>query len=188
MSVPGGKQKVSLWARGGVEPTENVLAVDAGAMPADTEISVRVPSRLLTGAGMDGFTVTEIGPNRSTLSVGGRTIGRLTAVGLDAADRVPLDLTIDFSHDAEHLHRYPLVFSQDQNGVPAGKETIEITAVKEVEDMFFGNARTLEVHVVTCQWWPQISSAHKVPFFALADAVARGYNGCRYCLSQADTG
>ena len=188
MSVPGGKQKVSLWARGGVEPTENVLVVDAGAMPADTEISVRVPSRLLTGAGMDGFTVTEIGPNRSTLSVGGRTIGRLTGVGLDAADRVPLDLTIDFSHDAEHLHRYPLVFSQDQNGVPAGKETIEITAVKEVEDMFFGNARTLEVHVVTCQWWPQISSAHKVPFFALADAVARGYNGCRYCLPQADTG
>jgi zinc metalloprotease ZmpB len=188
MSVPGGKQKVSLWARGGVEPTENVLVVDAGAMPTDTEISVRVPSRLLTGAGMDGFTVTEIGPNRSRLSVGGRTIGRLTGVGLDAADRVPLDLTIDFSHDAEHLHRYPLVFSQDQNGVPAGKETIEITAVKEVEDMFFGNARTLEVHVVTCQWWPQISSAHKVPFFALADAVARGYNGCRYCLPQADTG
>ncbi|MGC5221981.1 hypothetical protein ACPW96_05205 [Micromonospora sp. DT81.3] len=48
--------------------------------------------------------------------------------------------------------------------------------------MFFGNARTLELHVVTCQWWPQLASARKVPFFTIADAIARAYNGCRSCL------
>lgn len=188
MSVPGGKQKVILWVRGGVEPTENALVLDAGAIPADTKISARIPTRLLEGAVLEGFTIAKTGTNRSTLALGGRETGRLTGVALRAADRAEFELEIDFSHDAEHLRRYPVVFSHDQDGTPAGKETIEITAVKEVEDMFFGNARTLELHVVTCQWWPQLASARKVPFFTVADAIARGYNGCRYCLATADNG
>ena len=60
--------------------------------------------------------------------------------------------------------------------------------IKEVEDLFFGNPRSREVHVVTCPWWSAISTRNKVPFLALRDALARGYDGCAFCLPDANTG
>ena len=188
LSVPGGSQKVSLWLRGGAEPTDNVVTVDAAALPSDTALELRVPPRILNGALVEEFAQGDGTARWAKLGLRGGQVGRLSQVRLDAAARVPLNLAVDFSLEAEHLHRYPIVFSQEQAGVAAGKQTVEITAVKEVDDMFFGNPRTREVHVVSCVWWPQISVRNKVPFFALEDALARGYDGCAYCLPNANTG
>jgi hypothetical protein len=188
MSVPGGSQKVSLWLRGGTGPTENVITVDTTALPSDTAVELRVPARILDGAVVEGFAVVNRTQRWVKLGLRGGQVGRLSRVSLPAADRVPLDLAVDFSLEAEHLRRYPIVFSQEQGGVPAGKQTVEITMVKEVDDMFFGNPTTHEVHIVACPWWPQISTRHKVPFLALDDALARGYDGCACCLPNANTG
>ena len=95
---------------------------------------------------------------------------------------------MDFSVSAEHLHRYPIVFSQELGGIPSGKETVEITAVKEASDLFYGNARSREVHIVGCPFWDAMTHRRLVPFLALGDALARGYDGCAFCLPNANTG
>ena len=109
-------------------------------------------------------------------------------VRLTAHDRAHLELVVDFSVSAEHLRRYPIIFSQEQDGTPSGKETIEITAVKEADDLFYGNPRTNEVHVVTCPWWAQMTHSRLAPFLSLSDALARRYDGCAFCLPNANTG
>ena len=100
----------------------------------------------------------------------------------------PLELVVDFSVSAEHLRRYPVVVSQELDGMPAGKETVEITAVKEADDLVYGNARSHEVHVVTCPLWDRMTTSRLVPFLALGDALARGYDGCAFCVPHAHTG
>ena len=80
------------------------------------------------------------------------------------------------------------VFSQEQDGIPSGKETIEITAVVNGAGVYFANPRTREVHVATCQWKARMSPGNTVPFLALSDALARGYDGCAYCLPEANHG
>ncbi|MBL7497409.1 M20/M25/M40 family metallo-hydrolase [Frankia sp. CNm7] len=188
LSVPGGKQEVTLWLRGGLAETSNVMTLDATALPADSTLDLRLSGRLTDGAAVAGFTLAGETARTRTLRLRGGQVGTLGQVRLDTAERAQLDLTVDFSTQAEHLRRYPIIFSQEQDGVASGKETIEITAVKEVADMFFGNPRTMEVHVVTCPWWPRISAANKAPFFALRDALARGYDGCAHCLPAANHG
>ena len=67
--------------------------------------------------------------------------------------------------------------------MPAGKETVEITAVKEVEDTsFFGNARHASRSTSSRAPWDRMTVSRLVPFLALADALARGYDGCALCI------
>ena len=74
-----------------------------------------------------------------------------------------------------------------QDGALAGRMTIEILAVKELEDWFFGNPRSKELHISSCAFWPKISSKNKIPFETIEDGLARGYNGCAFCLPDYDT-
>jgi hypothetical protein len=122
------------------------------------------------------------------LALAGGVGGRLAGFPLVASERAALRLTVDFSLLAEHLHRYPVVVSQTQDGQPAGRLTVDITAVKEVEDLVFGNPRSRELHTVHCPYWPLVGQHHKVPFWQVADGLARGYNGCATCLPSFDTG
>ena len=105
-----------------------------------------------------------------------------------ASEDATLDLVIDFSHNAEHLRTYPLVVSQWQDGRLVGRVTVDIVAMKELEDYFFGNPRSGEIHVTTCPFWPALGPGSKLPFVRVEDAVARGYNGCAYCLPAHDRG
>ena len=97
-------------------------------------------------------------------------------------------LEIDFSYKAEHLQRYPIVVGQEQDGVLAGQLTIEITAVKESEDYVYGNARSRELHTLHCAYREKMRPHNQVPFQAVKDALARGYNGCRFCLPDYNAG
>ena len=69
-----------------------------------------------------------------------------------------------------------------------GRLTIEITAVKETEDYVYGNPRSDELHTVHCPFWPRIGQHNKVPFATIEDGLARGYDGCAFCLREYDTG
>jgi len=125
---------------------------------------------------------------RSTLVLQGGDTGVLDGFPLPANDRVPVELLIDFSHQADHLKVYPLVASQFQDGALAGRLTVQITAVKEFEDFFFANPRSREVHISTCSFWPRLGSGSKVPYLTLQDALNRGYDGCAFCLPASNTG
>ena len=186
--MPGGKTTVQLWARGGVADADGVLELDATQLPADTAIRLRLPPRLLDGAALDGLVVETRSPRWVTVALAGGQRGRVRDVHFAAADRVHLELAVDFSVSAEHLRRYPIVFSQELGGIPSGKETVEITAIIQASDLFYGNARSREVHIVSCPFWAAMTHRRLVPFLALGDALARGYDGCAFCLPNADTG
>jgi hypothetical protein len=118
----------------------------------------------------------------------GGDAGVLDGFPLPANDQVSVDLIIDFSHKADHLSMYPLIATQVRDGAVTGRLTVQITAVKELEDFFFANPRSGEVHITTCPFWPRLGAGNKVPYMTLQDALVRGYNGCAFCLPRSDTG
>ena len=187
MAVPGGKVKFSLSLRGGMAPSSNDWELDAGALPADTMITIKTPHRMTEDAAIVGFETTAESRVKTTMTLVGGQVGRISGFALEPSDRVGIEIVVDFSHNAEHLAQYPLVATQYQDGEIAGRLTMQITAVKELDDFFFGNPRSQEVHVTTCPFWTKLGPSSKVPYERLADAIARGYNGCAYCLPEADT-
>lgn len=188
-STPGGKTNTSFLVRGTVHQSINTLRLDASALPADTKILVRV-ARSITNqaANITGFIVVSQNDRWSVLRLPGGVLGEITNFPFYANEEKSVALEIDFSYEAEHLHHYPIVASQVQNGVLAGQLTIEITAIKESEDYVYGNARTRELHVFGCPFREQMSPHNHVPFATVKDALARGYNGCAFCLPDYNTG
>ena len=186
LAVPGGTVSVALTLRGGVDATRNAVQLDASALPADTVITLRVPSRLIeASAALIGFRVAERTARWTRLTLPGGRVGRMGDFALTADARAALTLTVDFGALAEHLRRYPLVFSQSQQGQPAGKLTVDITAVIEAEDFVFGNRRSRELHRADCAFRAQMNPRNTVPFQRRTDALARGYNDCAHCLPGA---
>ncbi|CUM42807.1 M28 family peptidase [Streptomyces gardneri] len=188
MAAPGGKTRMTITLRGGLKATDGSWELDASALPEDTRISVRTLSRMIEPATLTDLEVKETGAVRSTVEMKGGKVAVVDGYRLDADDHVAAEITIDFSHQAEHMKRYPFVATQYQDGAVVGRMTIQITAVKELDDFFFGNPRSGEIHVTTCPYWPKLGAGSKVPFMRIEDALARGYNGCAYCLPQHNTG
>ncbi|WP_405593248.1 hypothetical protein [Streptomyces sp. NBC_01092] len=188
MATPGGKTHMTITLRGALTTTQGAWHLDATALPEDTRISIRTLSRLARDAALTDIAVTESGPVRSTLEMNGGDKAVVEGFKLDPNEQVAADITIDFSHNAEHLRLYPFVATQYQDGVIAGRLTIQITAVRELEDFFFGNPHSGELHVSTCPYWSRLGADSKVPFLRAQDALARGYNGCAYCQPALNTG
>ena len=187
--MPGGKTKTSLLVRGTTHPSTNSLTIDASALPADTEIKVRVARSMTDEAtSLEGLTLSAQNSRWSTLDVTGGTVGVIRGFPLGTNDERSVTLEYDFSYEAEHLHRYPLIVGQEQDGVLAGQLTIEIIAVKESKDYFYGNRRSGELHTLHCPYQQKMSVRNKVPFATIQDGLARGYNGCAFCLPDHDTG
>lgn len=109
-------------------------------------------------------------------------MGAIVGFPLVAGEERHITIEIDFSYQAEHMKRYPIVASQEQDGLIAGRLTIEITAVKESEEYVYGNVRSRELHTLNCAYRKAMSPKKLVPFQTVKDALARGYNGCAFCL------
>ncbi|MFD7909275.1 hypothetical protein ACFV30_00880 [Streptomyces sp. NPDC059752] len=188
MAAPGGKTSTTIALRGGLTSTSGSWHLDATALPDDTRISIRTLSRIVGSAELTNLKVTEKGSVRTTLEMKGGSTAVVDGFHLEADDRAVADITIDFSHHADHLRLYPFIATQYQDSLLAGRMTIQITAVKELEGFFFGNPRSGELHVSTCPYWSKLGAGSKVPFRRAEDAVARGYNGCAYCQPALNTG
>ncbi|HEX2057566.1 MAG TPA: M20/M25/M40 family metallo-hydrolase [Actinomycetota bacterium] len=188
MSVGGGKTKATIFIRGGLAPSTNRLLLDASAMPSDTKIHVRTLRRVVDPATRQHLSVEEQTQVWSTMKLAGGKVGELSGFPLKKDDRVSVELTIDFSVQGKHLEVYPLVCTQEQDAAVAGRITVEITAVKELEDFVFANPRSGELHVSACPFWDAIGPGNKVPYQSVEEGLARGYNGCAYCLPEHDTG
>jgi len=187
-STPGGKTRTSFLIRGTTHPSTNTLLLDTSTLPPDTKISVRV-ARTITdqAAGLSGFILREQNSRWSTLSLAGGAVGTIDEFSLAIYEEKSVTLDIDFSYQAEHLKRYPIVAGQVQDGVLAGQLTIEITAVKESEDYVYGNARSREMHTLNCVYRKKMKPYNQVPFETIKDGLARGYNGCAFCMPEYNT-
>jgi hypothetical protein len=184
-STPGGKTKTSFLIRGTTHPSTNTLRLDASSLPADTKISVRL-GRSITdnAASISGLVLSTQNDRWSNFALAGGIMGKIVGFPLGTSEEKSVSLEIDFSYQAEHLKRYPIIAGQEQNGVLAGQLTIEIVAVKESEDYLYGNVRSREVHTLNCTFRKAMNPRNQVPFQTIKDALAHGYNGCRYCLPK----
>lgn len=187
MAVPGGGMKASMTIHGGLTRTTNSVQFDASALPADTRIDVRTLTRLIDAATLSQLAVTKPGAVKSTMSMAGQVDAQMAGFSLAAGEDTVVDLVIEFSHQADHLTTYPLVVTQHQDGQVVGRVTIDIVALKDLDDYYFGNPRSMEVHVTTCPFWPALGRFSKRPFARIDEALARGYNGCAYCLPEYNT-
>jgi hypothetical protein len=183
-STPGGKTKTSFLVRGTTHPSSNTIRLDASTLPPDTKIAVRV-ARTITdqAASLSGLVLQSKNERWSTFSLKGG-LGLIENFPLGSNEERSVTLEIDFSYQAEHLKRYSIVAGQLQDGVLAGQLTIEITAVKEADDYFYGNTRSRELHTLNCTFRKAMNPRNQVPFQTVKYALARGYNGCRYCLPE----
>lgn len=181
-SVLGGQTSMTIALRGAPTATDGAWELDATAMPPDTRITIRTLSRIVEPSTLSNLEVTETGQVRSTLQMSGGNTAVVDGFRLDADDDVSAELTIDFAHEAVHLKNYDFIATQIQDHEVAGRITIEITAVKDLHEWFFGNPKSGEVHIETCPFWGQLSPANKKPYARIEEALARDYNGCAYCL------
>jgi hypothetical protein len=129
-----------------------------------------------------GFVLESQNTRWAMLALPGGEVGEVVGFPLATNEAKHVTVEIDFSYQAEHLKRYPIVASQEQDGMAAGRMTIEITAVKESEDYVYGNRRTRELHILNCVFRQAMSPHNQAPFQTIKDALARGYNGCGFCL------
>ncbi|WP_435971986.1 hypothetical protein [Streptomyces sp. Qhu_M48] len=187
-SVLGGQTTMTIKLNGGPAATDGSWELDATAMPPDTQITIRTLRRIIDPSTLSHIEVTETGEVRSTLVMKGGDTAVVDGFRLDAEEKVAAEVTIDFAHEAVHMQHYDLVTTQLQDHQVAGRLTIEITAVKDMHEWFFGNKHTHEVHIATCPFWEQINQTSLVPFPRIDLATAYGYNGCAYCLPTFDDG
>jgi hypothetical protein len=179
--------KMGLTIRGLETTGKHSVMIDARELPRDTKVQARVPNGVLDSGNTD-MAVGKSDDRFTTLSFDGGQNGTLKEVEIAANGSFVLNLTVDFSFEADHLRRYPMRVRQVHDDALVGAYTIELTAVKDLEDFFFGNPHSGELHVSTCPLWPKINKPKLMTFERVADAQARGYNGCRFCLPEVDEG
>jgi hypothetical protein len=187
LAAPGAQSSMGLMIRGLEEKGLHSVRIDAAQLPSDTVIRARLANGVLATGRTDLAVETRDG-RFTTLTLGGGRAGAVEDVVIGANGSFVLTMSVDFSFKAAHLKRYPVRVEQVHGGAVVGAYTIELTAVKDLEDFFFGNPRSGELHVSTCPLWPRINKARLQTFEQVADAQARGYNGCRFCLPEADNG
>lgn len=187
LMTPGGKTKTIFFIRGTTYPSLGRIVLDASKLESDTKILLRLPRRIVKKVNIQNFSIKSQNKIWSYLSLSGECTGSLDKVPLSANEEVLVTLEVDFSIQAEHLKVYPIIVTQEINSQVMGRITIEITAIKEVEDFVYGNPRSMELHQIKCPFWPFIGPHNKVPFLNINDGLVRGYNGCAYCLPEYNT-
>lgn len=184
----GGEMRTQMRLRGGVRRSINRFELDATALPPDTDIRLKLANGLLKNAKMTSLEEIESNQRFTVVRVRRGDVATIDGFELAARESKRVQLTVDFSIEAEHLRRYPLVATQVQDHEVAGELTIELTAIKDLEDYVYGNPRSNELHTVYCPFWDKILPKNKIPFLTIQEGVTWGYNGCRFCLPGYDTG
>ena len=186
LAAPGASTAMGLTMHGLERSSSHSVVIDSSSLPADTSIRARLANGVID-SGFTDMKVQKRDDRFTTLGLVGGKVGEVTEVLIRANDSFTLTVTVDFSFKAEHRKRYPVRIEQRHEGAVIGVYTIELTAIKDLDDFFFGNPRSGEVHITTCPFWPKLDKSRVRTFERLLDAQARGYNGCRFCLPEADT-
>ena len=186
-----GTAPASMGMRGGIQPTTNGLRLDAGLLPRNAALSVRVPLSMVADTELTNLREMTRDACLATLRMNGGEVASIDGFQMAARARSTVRLKVWFPATAKHGERYPLVATQTQDGELAGRITIELVAVDDRqsrEGEVHGNTRSKEVHTADCVFWGKVNPRNKVPFGSLAEGLANGYDGCRFCLDRYDTG
>jgi hypothetical protein len=160
------------------------LEIEVAELPAGTEVELRILKRLTEGATADGLSLSDETAIYRRYIVTSHVWGALRDMPLKSSDNTEATLYLTFPEHALD-GAYELSVVQRIDGLEMGRVTKRIV----VGDYpFVANRNSGEVHRSNCVWVQRMSSRNKVAYREVELALHHGYNGCRYCLPEYDTG
>jgi hypothetical protein len=160
------------------------LKIDLSSLPASTEVSLKILKRLCIEASTDRLTKIDESALYYKYSVSSGGVSYLRNIKLKSKEDciTALDFVLP---DTIPDGGYEVSVSQIVNNLEMGRVT-QLLAVGD--HPFVANMNTGELHNNNCQWVKKMSSRNKVAYKEIQRAIKHNYNGCRYCLSEYDTG
>lgn len=180
----GGSQKrfdfqIQGWPR---QSHPGDLELDLTELPAGTDAELRILKRLTEDA--DIHNLEKIGEStyhdKYSANVG---LGAIRNMPLRPSDNSKATIVLTLPEDTPD-GAYEFSVIQKIDGLEMGRITKRLVVGQHP---YVGNRKTKEVHVATCDWAKKMSSKNKVAYQEVQLAIQRGYNGCRYCLTEYDT-
>ena len=160
------------------------LLIDLAELPPTMPVTLRILKRLSEAAALQNAVLIEETKEYQRFALTPGTQACLGGMNLKASDNTQATLQITVPQGAaDGFYRLAAVEVID------GKQMGRVTRMLAVgEHPFMGNRNTLEVHKATCDWVAKTSPRNKVAYQDLERALKHGYNGCRFCLPEYNTG
>ena len=160
------------------------LEVDLSQLPSDCVVKLRLLKRLAQGAVADGLTLAHSTEHYVTFDAPAHECASLRNMPLRSGDRslATLDITLP---ETMPDGAYQVSVQQRVQGQEMGRVTKRLL----VGDYpYVANPNSGEVHLANCEWVRKMNPRRRSAYSDLELARKHGYNGCRYCLREFDTG
>jgi hypothetical protein len=159
------------------------LVLELSKLPVNAHVELRLLKRLTQGAVFEQLTQV----SESQYHVRYKTIdGRSSICGmpLQTNDRAEATIYLSLPEDTPD-GVYEFAVLQQINGREMGRITKRLI----VGDYpYVANRNSGEVHEANCEWVHKMSPRNKIAYRELEQALKHGFNGCRYCLPEHNTG
>ncbi len=175
---------------GGVAGASSVgdLHIDRSGLPAGGSVKLKIPSRYLEDSTV--VNLQEVwrseGGRVCRVEVTSNDTADLNGISLKPGENTLARLEVTLPEDAVDGDVYPVFVEQRVNGNLTGRVTLMARTVGT--PAYIANRRSRELHLPNCEWVKKMSPWNKIPYDDLDAALRRGYNGCRFCLPDYDTG
>lgn len=187
-TLPNSTATLEFYVAGLASAATGALHIDRSGLPGGQVKIELLPTRYLTSGQVVNLEVDEQSPGGrvSTVRVTSATTADIRDFDLQRNENTLLRLRVTLPETAVDGELYPVYVEQRTNGVLTGRVTLLARTVRT--PAYIGNRNSGELHLANCPWVRKMSSRNKAPYNDLALARQRGYNGCRFCLPQQDTG
>jgi len=160
------------------------LLIDLSELPPSMPVTLRILKRLSGTATLQNAALIEETQEYQRFALTPGTQACLGGMNLKASDNTQATLQITVPKGAAD-GAYRLAAVEVIDGMQMGRVT-RLLAVGE--HPFMGNRNTLELHKSACDWVAKTSPRNKVAYQDVERALKHGYNGCRFCLPEYNTG
>ena len=181
----GGEMQYEFWIQGWPRIAYfSDLEIDLSELPLGCMIELRLLKRLVEGSAIQGMMKTKETENYAVFDVSPHGLAAIRNMQLKTSDRSQARLTITLDSSIPdggyRVHALQKV---------EGKEVGRVTKFLLVgEYPYVANLNSDEVHLANCVWVRKMNPRHRSAYNDLQLARKHGYNGCRYCLPEIDTG
>jgi hypothetical protein len=158
------------------------LALDLAALPAGSEMQIRMLRRLCENVELNGlrFLKANTRYNYYALSVGRQDLIR--RIPFLSNDRSEIRLYVKVPPGTAGSHTLACI--QRFSGQEVSRFTMTFNVMGAESFEFVGNNRTLELHKQGCRWLEMMSHKNMVGFHSLEYAHSQGYDNCAACIGD----
>jgi len=164
------------------------LHIDRSGLPSDGNVTLKIPSRYLSDSVV--MNLNKIWESEGGIvcqvEVASDKTADIRGISLKPSENTLVRLEVTLPKDAVDGELYPVFVEQKVNGTTTGRVTLLARTVRT--PAYIANRSSREIHLANCGWVSKMSNRNKVPYNDLNLALGRGYNGCRFCLPEHDTG